>query len=85
MLRMHQDYARLRSRLLPYLYSSARSSAESGLPMLMPLAVEFPDDRQCRNLRHEYLLGEALLVTIYEHEVYLPAGEWKDLSGAVKF
>ena len=84
LLKMHQDYARFRSRLMPYLYSSARCSTLTGLPMLMPLAIEFQSDRNCRNIVHEYLLGNDLLVTIYRHEVYLPRGEWKDLwSGAV--
>jgi len=78
LLAMHQDYARLRSRLLPYLYSSAWRSCQSSVPMLLPLALEFPGDAACRNLRHEYLLGRDLLVTIYRHDLYLPEGVWRD-------
>ena len=78
LLTMHQEYARLRSRLIPYLYSCARQSTLTGLPMLMPLAIEFQKDATCRNILHEYLLGSAFLVTIYQHSIYLPEGEWKD-------
>ena len=79
LFRMHREYAQLRSQLIPYLYSSARCSCQSGLPMLMPLAIEFEHDPNCRDILHEYLLGESLLVTIYKHDLYLPAGEWRDV------
>lgn len=79
LLAMHQDYARLRSRLIPYLYSSAYQSCRSGVPMLLPLMLEFPDDAACREIRHEYLLGRDLLVTVYKHDLHLPEGSWRDL------
>jgi alpha-glucosidase (family GH31 glycosyl hydrolase) len=77
-LAMHQYYARLRSRLIPYIYSNAYQSTQSGLPMLMPLTIEYPQDTACRDLQHEYLLGGNLLVTVYKHDIYLPQGEWRD-------
>ena len=77
-LAMHQYYAQLRSQLIPYLYSQAYVSTQSGLPMLMPLTVEFQNDPACRDLLHEYLLGSDLLVTIYKHDIYLPEGLWRD-------
>ena len=77
-LAMHQYYARLRSRLIPYIYSNAYQSTQSGLPMLMPLTIEYPQDAACRDLQHEYLLGGNLLVTVYKHDIYLPQGEWRD-------
>jgi len=75
---MHRDYARLRSRLLPYLYSWARHATRTGYPLMVPLPLEFAADPHCRAILHEFLLGRDLLVTIYKQEVYLPAGSWKD-------
>ena len=46
--------------------------------MLVPLTLEFPDDKNCRNNLHQYLLGRDLLVGIYSKNIYFPAGQWKD-------
>ena len=78
LLAMHQDYSRLRSRLVPYIYSAAWQACQTGLPMLMPLLMEYPDDAECREIRHEYLLGRDLLVTTFIHDIYLPNGTWRD-------
>lgn len=75
---LHKFYACLRSRLIPYIYSAARESTLTGIPVMRPLTLEFQNDRKCRDILHEYLLGRDLLVTIYKHEIYLPEGEWKD-------
>jgi len=84
LLQMHQYYSQLRSRLIPYIYSSAYCSSTSGMPMLMPLTLEFQNDPACRTIMHEYLLGSNLLVTAYKHNIYLPEGEWLDFwSGKV--
>ena len=84
LLKMHQYYSQLRSRLIPYIYSSAYYSSTSGMPMLMPLTLEFQNDPACRSIMHEYLLGSSLLVTAYKHDIYLPEGEWLDFwSGKV--
>jgi alpha-glucosidase len=75
---MHKFYSRLRSRLVPYIYSWAYYSTRSGWPLLIPLTMEFPDDKNCRNNLHQYLLGRDLLVGIYRDTIYFPKGLWKD-------
>jgi alpha-glucosidase (family GH31 glycosyl hydrolase) len=76
---MHKYYSRLRSRLIPYIYSWAQKTSEDGIPLLMrPLQIEFEKDINCREILHEYLLGRDILVSIYKKEVYFPAGKWKD-------
>jgi alpha-glucosidase len=75
---MHKSYSRLRARLVPYLYSWAYQSTRTGVPLLLPLTLEFQDEIACRDIRHEYLLGRDLLVVIYEREAYFPAGRWVD-------
>jgi alpha-glucosidase (family GH31 glycosyl hydrolase) len=78
LLQMHREYSQLRARLIPYLYSMAWRSTETGLPMLAPLLLEFPDDPECRNLRFQYLLGRDLMATAWTDEAYFPHGRWKD-------
>jgi len=85
LLALHKFYSRLRSRLIPYIYSWARQVSEAGQPLLLrPLQIEFEGDPRCAGIMHEYLLGRDLLVTIYKRETYLPKGRWMDFwTGAV--
>jgi len=78
LLALHRYYGQLRSKLIPYLYSWANYSTKTGWPMLVPLTMEFPDDKNCRNNLHQYLLGRDLMVGIYNKHIYFPAGQWKD-------
>jgi alpha-D-xyloside xylohydrolase len=74
-------YLKLRYRLLPYIYSNAWRSAETGLPMVRPMVLEYQDDLNTRRLDMQYLFGEDFMVALIAdearpHPVYLPAGEW---------
>ena len=77
-------YLELRYRLLPYIYSCAHAACTLGLPLMRPLALEFPDDPQAVNLSDQYLFGPEILVapvveeSAAERAVYLPAGTWID-------
>ena len=75
---MHRFYARLRARLIPYIYSWAREATRTGYPLMAPLTLEFPDDAACRDCLHQYLLGRDLMVTIYKTDTVFPEGRWKD-------
>ncbi|MBM4046475.1 MAG: DUF5110 domain-containing protein, partial [Planctomycetes bacterium] len=71
-------YARLRYRLLPYLYSVAWDAHTTGMPMMRAMPLEFPEDRQTFSLIRQYMLGPALLVGAFTKCLYLPEGEWFD-------
>jgi alpha-glucosidase len=74
----------LRYRLLPYLYNAFRQSAETGLPVMRALLLDYPDDPDAVGQNEEFLFGDDLLVAPVvkdgEHEwkVYLPRGDWYD-------
>lgn len=75
----------LRYRLVPYLYSLAHESHATGLPVMRPLAMEFPDDPLVANLSDQWLLGARLMAAPLlapgtERRVYLPAGDWYRLG-----
>lgn len=78
-----QKYNTLRHKMTPYLYSMAYKAHYESIPMLRPLIMEYPDDRNLRNIGHQYLLGESILVApIFDQDdfsLYLPKGEWTDL------
>lgn len=77
-LEAHKFYARLRSRLVPYIYSHAYQSTLTGYPLMVPLTLEFPDDSRCGTVLHQYLLGRDLMVVVYKSETVFPEGRWKD-------
>ncbi|MBD2864003.1 helix-turn-helix domain-containing protein [Paenibacillus oceani] len=75
---LFQRYARLRYRLLPYLYATAHVAARTGMPIARAMPLLYPDDRNCRELSRQYMLGDFLLVAVYTDQVYLPEGNWID-------
>jgi alpha-D-xyloside xylohydrolase len=58
-------YAKLRYRLLPYIYSCAHISSLTGLPMIRSMALEFQDDPNCHDKDLQYMFGEAFLVALF--------------------
>lgn len=84
-----REFAHLKNRLLPYLGAAAREGVESGIPLMRPMVLEFPEDRAVYDIDTQYMLGPSLLVAPVfnatgEVELYLPAGRWTSLlSGEV--
>ncbi len=72
----------IRHRLLPYLYTAAHKAHTDSVPMLRPLLMEYPQDRNVRNLDLQYFLGDSLLVApVFDQDefaMYLPKGRWMD-------
>jgi alpha-D-xyloside xylohydrolase len=78
-----QRYLKLRYRLLPYIYSEAVRSSETGLPMVRPMVLAYQSDHNTHNLDLQYMFGESFLVApvvspLHRRQVYLPEGEWVD-------
>jgi len=78
-----REFARLRYRLLPYLYALAQEACRTGVPVVRPLFLEFPDDPSAYKADLQYMLGPYLLVApIFNQEgrcrLYLPPGQWYD-------
>ncbi|MGD9145698.1 MAG: glycoside hydrolase family 31 protein [Anaerolineae bacterium] len=76
-------YLKLRYRLLPYIYSQAVRSAQTGLPMARAMALDFQDDLTTHHLDLQYLFGDSFLVAPvvrgdHRCRVYLPDGDWLD-------
>jgi alpha-D-xyloside xylohydrolase len=76
-------YLKLRYQLLPYTYSVAYHSYQTGAPYMRALFMDFPSDPWVANIPDEYMYGPAFLVAPVTEQgathrsVYLPAGcDW---------
>ncbi|MBE6612512.1 MAG: DUF5110 domain-containing protein [Ruminococcaceae bacterium] len=76
--KMFVEYARMRYRILPYIYSAALEGREESVPMIRPMPMAFPEDAAIARSDRQYMLGEDLLVAAYADKVHLPAGRWID-------
>ncbi len=77
-------YARLRYRLLPYIWRQAEECVAMSIPMVSALLLEFTSDRNTWRLDDQYMFGHSLLVApVFNRrptrKVYLPQGpRWYD-------
>lgn len=82
-----RDAFRARLELMPYLYTCARHTSETGVAMIRPMAWVAPEHDSAYVARDQYLLGEDLLVApvlepadgatgLARKDVWLPPGEW---------
>ncbi|NLB96612.1 MAG: DUF5110 domain-containing protein [Armatimonadetes bacterium] len=71
-------YARLRYRLIPYIYSMAHVAARTGMPIMRAMPLVYPDHPGVDELLQQYLFGDAFLVAAFTNRVSLPAGKWID-------
>ncbi len=76
-------YLKLRYQLLPYTYSIAYRSYQTGAPYMRALFMDFPGDPRAMEIADEYMYGPAFLVAPVTEQgethraVYLPAGcDW---------
>lgn len=79
-----RKFTRLKMRLMPYLHAAALAAHESGLPVMRPMVLEFPDDPTCLHLDRQYMLGDDLLVAPVMRpngtvQYYVPEGTWTEL------
>lgn len=82
-----RDAFKLRTRLIPYLYSAAHQAHQTTLPLLRPMYLHWPMLDEAYEHADQYLLGESLLCApvlapadaetgLASTAVWLPPGEW---------
>jgi alpha-D-xyloside xylohydrolase len=79
-------YARIHDDLLEYSYRHVKQTHETGMPVMRPLFLMYPDQPQAWENWQTYLYGADILVApiwqeddVVSQRVYLPAGErWID-------
>jgi len=86
---IRRRYIETRYRLLPYFYSLADEASRTGLPLMRPLFLEFPEVMAASpsfdHLDTEFLLGSSLLIApppfgemVDDYTVTFPTGSWFD-------
>ena len=81
---VYGDYARLHTRLFPYLYAAAQEATLTGLPIMRhPMLVE-PSAPELYGVTLEYFFGPSLYVApvarrgATTRDLWLPSGRWVD-------
>jgi alpha-glucosidase len=70
--------------MLPYIYAVAEEAARTGIPMMRPLFLEFPGDKEVAGNQDEFMFGPDLLIApklwdqVDPYRVQLPHGTWFD-------
>jgi alpha-glucosidase len=81
---INRETINLRYKLLPLIYNVMAEAAESGLPAMRPLILEYPADPRFNATADAFLFGTDLLVApilregVRERDVELPQGIWYD-------
>ena len=84
-------YAKLHTRLYPYLEAADRVYRRTGLPIMRHLALAYPNDEDSYMREDEYLFGPDLLAApviepgATRRELYLPPGRWIDFWRSVSY
>jgi alpha-glucosidase (family GH31 glycosyl hydrolase) len=79
-----RKFVNYRMNLMPYIYSEAKKTSDTGVPMMRSMVLEYPEDTNTHDLFGQYMFGENLLVAPIITEgttnknIYLPKGEWID-------
>jgi len=81
---------KFRHRLIPYLYSMNRLTAEKGTALVRPMYYDYPEDERAYNVPNEYLFGTELIVCpitekanwktgLAGTKAFLPEGRYTDI------
>ncbi|WP_047154930.1 glycoside hydrolase family 31 protein [Aneurinibacillus tyrosinisolvens] len=79
-----KKYIELRYRWLPHLYTLFAQASQTGVPVMRPLLMEYPEDANTYSISDQFLIGENVLVapvvtpSTKHRAVYLPKGTWYD-------
>jgi alpha-glucosidase len=79
-----RKYIQLRYKWLPHLYTLFHEASLTGVPVMRPLFMEYPNDQHTFNLSDQFLIGENVIVApiikpnTFHRVVYLPEGNWYD-------
>jgi alpha-glucosidase len=93
---IRRRYIETRYRLLPYIYTLADEAARTGIPLMRPVFLEFPEvlapsSSGFPGIDTEFLLGPSLLIapspfpeTPDDYSVSFPKGQWFDFWTGLK-
>ncbi len=89
--KINKKFIELRYQLMPFLYTEFYKASISGVPIMRPLLLEFPDDKTTYRIDTQFMVGGNILVSpVLEagstsRWMYLPNGDWFDFWTREKF
>lgn len=86
-----RDAFQLRYALIPYIYSQARKTYDTGVAFLRPLYYDYPNAAEAYDFKDEYSFGDDIIVSpivtemdknsqLSTKSIWLPEGEWIEWS-----
>jgi alpha 1,3-glucosidase len=73
-----------RYSLLPYVYTLFKEASVTGVPLMRPLWMEFPEDISTFERDEEFLLGPSLLVHgVYSQVLYILSMMYQVKAGRI--
>lgn len=80
----------LRYRLLPYIYTQFKHAADTGIPLMRPLLLDYPSMKNVFNIEYEFKFGPDLYVApvlrpdAKKRKFHLPPGDWYNFFTGAK-
>ncbi len=87
---IRRKYIELRYELMPYLYTGIEEASRTGLPLMRPVFLEYPQASDFYGNNRDFLFGRDFFVApvttdmVDAEEVSLPPGEWYDFWTSTK-
>lgn len=87
---IYKRYAWLRENLVPYIAESVQEAHETGVSLIRPMPMAFPESAELSNCDDQYMFGPDILVAPVvrpgeSRMVKLPPGSWTDFWTAVTY
>lgn len=73
---MYRFYAKLRYRMLPYIYTLAHRAAKTGYPIMRAMSMAYPDMPGVDEMLYQYMFGDDMLTAAFAEQITLPEGRW---------
>ncbi|MBR1662941.1 MAG: alpha-xylosidase [Ruminococcus sp.] len=79
-----RHFVNIKGQLMPYIWSQAIKTHETGVPVMRAMVIDYADDPTCLTLDRQYMFGDNILVAPILNdegmaEYYLPEGRWTDI------
>ena len=87
---IRRKYVEVRYKLLPYLYTAIEETSRTGLPLMRPLFLEYPQAFGFYGDDRDFLFGRDFFVApvttdmVDAEDISLPPGEWYDFWTSTK-
>jgi alpha-glucosidase len=87
---IRRRYIELRYRLMPYIYTAVEETSRTGVPLMEPIFLEFPQAEELYAEDHAFFFGRELFVApvvsepLDAEDVHLPPGDWYDFWTGAK-